>query len=205
MPTPVEFWFEFASTYSYPAAHLVEAAARAKGVEVKWRAFLLRPIFAAQGWNDSPFNIYPVKGQYMWRDLARLCAAENLPLRRPSQFPRNGLLPARISARFADDVWLPQFVRNVYSANFAQDRDISSRDVIADILGQMNLPAADILEAAETQESKDLLRTQTDRAIEQGVFGAPSYLVDRELFWGGDRLGNALDWANGKRPKVASL
>jgi 2-hydroxychromene-2-carboxylate isomerase len=85
MAAALEFWFEFASTYSYPAAHAVEAAARARGVEVAWRSFLLGPIFAAQGWNDSPFNIYPAKGASMWRDLARICGAQGLPLKKPSQ------------------------------------------------------------------------------------------------------------------------
>jgi len=84
----VEFWFEFASTYSYPAAMRVEARARAAGVTVEWQPLLLGPIFQAQGWNDSPFNIYPAKGRYMWRDLERVCTGLGLPLRRPSRFPR---------------------------------------------------------------------------------------------------------------------
>src|SRR6185369_6577026 len=96
-PKPIEFWFEFASTYSYPAAWRVEELARDAGCEVAWRPFLLGPIFAGQGWNDSPFNVYPAKGKYMWRDLARVCAKHDLPLRHPSQFPRNGLLAARVA------------------------------------------------------------------------------------------------------------
>src|SRR5260221_14381062 len=96
----VEFWFEFASTYSYPAAFAVEGRARACGVRIAWRSFLLAPIFGAQGWSDSPFNIYPAKGKYMWRDLARLCARQGLPLRRPPHFPRNALLVARVACRF---------------------------------------------------------------------------------------------------------
>src|SRR5258706_1806082 len=76
MMASVEFWFEFASTYSYPAAFAVEERARARGVRIAWRSFLLAPIFGAQGWNDSPFNIYPAKGAYMWRDLARICARQ---------------------------------------------------------------------------------------------------------------------------------
>ena len=96
MRPELEFWFEFASTYSYPAAMRVEGLCAAADVRLCWRPFLLGPIFAAQGWNDSPFNIYPVKGRYMWRDLERICARERLPLRRPSQFPRNGLLAARV-------------------------------------------------------------------------------------------------------------
>ncbi len=198
----VEFWFEFASTYSYPAAHAVEVAARARNIAVVWRSFLLAPIFGAQGWRDSPFNIYPVKGVYMWRDLARICAAQTLPLKRPTQFPRNGLLAARISCRFSDEPWLPEFVRRVYSANFANDLDISSHGVIASILDGLSLPSAKTIEAAETQESKDRLRAQADRAIQMGLFGAPTFVVDGEIFWGGDRLAAALDWAEGKRKVV---
>ena len=71
-PRSVEFWFEFASTYSYPAAMRIEAVAARDDVTVVWRPFLLGPVFAAQGWKDSPFNIYPAKGRYMWRDLERV-------------------------------------------------------------------------------------------------------------------------------------
>jgi 2-hydroxychromene-2-carboxylate isomerase len=85
-----EFWYEFASTYSYPAAMRVAGLAKARRVALAWRPFLLGPIFAAQGWRDSPFNIYPAKGRYMWRDLDAL----GLPLKRPEPFPQNSLLAA---------------------------------------------------------------------------------------------------------------
>src|SRR4249920_2513922 len=103
----LEFWFEFGSTYSYPAALHVEEVTRSAAVEVVWCPFLLGPIFKAQGWNDSPFNIYPAKGRYMWRDLERVCGSLGLPLRRPSQFPRNGLLAARVACWFRTEPWLP--------------------------------------------------------------------------------------------------
>jgi len=99
MSRPLEFWFEFGSTYSYPAAHRVESRARDRGVDVVWRPFLLGPIFAAQGWNDSPFNLYPAKGRYMWRDWGRICSAAGLRWVRPSVFPRNGLLAARVAMK----------------------------------------------------------------------------------------------------------
>jgi len=203
MTAALEFWFEFASTYSYPAAHAVEAAAAARGIEVKWRSFLLGPIFAAQGWNDSPFNIYPAKGVYMWRDLARLCAAQGLPLKKPSQFPRGSLLAARIACRFADEVWLPEFVRRVYSANFVRDLDISSPFVVGEILSSLGQVPAEVMKAAQAQETKDAFRAQADRAVALGLIGAPSFVVDGEVFWGGDRLQAALDWAEGKRVVAA--
>jgi 2-hydroxychromene-2-carboxylate isomerase len=199
----LEFWFEFASTYSYPAAHAVEAATRERGVEVKWRSFLLGPIFAAQGWNDSPFNIYPAKGRYMWRDLARICAAQGLALKKPSQFPRGSLLAARIACRFADAPWIGEFVRRVYSANFADDLDIGSPFVIGKILADIGQTPAPIMQAAQAQETKDAFRAQADSAVALGIVGAPSFVVDGEIFWGGDRLAQALDWAQGRRDAVA--
>src|SRR5258708_37260050 len=91
----VEYWFEFASTYSHVATQRIESVAAHAGVTVKWRPFLLGPIFKEQGWNTSPFNIQLAKGAYMWRDVARECAKHALPFHRPSEFPRNGLLAAR--------------------------------------------------------------------------------------------------------------
>ena len=92
-----EFWYEFASTYSYPAAMRVAGLAGSRGVALAWRPFLLGPIFAAQGWRDSPFNLYPAKGRYMWRDMERICGALELPLKRPDPFPQNSLLAARVA------------------------------------------------------------------------------------------------------------
>jgi 2-hydroxychromene-2-carboxylate isomerase len=189
-----DFWFEFASTYSYPAAMRVEDEARRRGVALRWRPFLLGPIFKAQGWNDSPFNIYPAKGRYMWRDLERICAAGGLPIRRPSRFPRNGLVAARIAARFEHEPWIPEFVRAVYTANFAEDREISERDVVRSVLEQIGRPGSLVAEA-DSEEAKAKLRANTDEAIALGIFGAPTFIAGDELFWGNDRLEAALDEA----------
>src|SRR3954447_15803940 len=160
----IEFWFEFASTYSYPAAMRIEQLARDAGVMVAYRPFLLGPIFAAQGWNDSPFNIYEAKGRYMWRDLARICNGLELPMQRPSVFPRNGLHAARVALAGAGETWCPAFVCAVYSANFAQDRDITSRDVIAAILAPLVPDPAEVLARAESADVKAQLRAQTEVA-----------------------------------------
>jgi 2-hydroxychromene-2-carboxylate isomerase len=194
---PLEFWFEFASTYSYPAAMRVEDAARAAGVALVWRPFLLGPIFGAQGWNDSPFNIYPAKGRYMWRDLGRICDALGLPLRRPSRFPRNSLLAARVALVGSDEPWGAPFVRAVYRANFGDDRDIADPAIVRGLVTRVGADGEAVLAAAQAPDNKDRLRRQTESAIALGIFGAPSFVSRGELFWGNDRLEDALAWHRG--------
>ncbi|MDO8290892.1 MAG: 2-hydroxychromene-2-carboxylate isomerase [Parvibaculum sp.] len=191
----LEFWFEYASTYSYPAAMRVEKLAKDAGVALVWRPFLLGPIFGAQGWNDSPFNIYPVKGQYMWRDMARLCEADGLPFKAPVQFPQNGLRAARITLIGNDEGWGADFTRAVYTANFGEQKDISDEAVLVSLLISLGLDAKDVLARANADANKARLKTQTEEAIKRGVFGAPSFFVGPELFWGNDRLEQAIVWA----------
>lgn len=198
MDAPVlSFWFEFGSTYSYLSAARVEDAAAAAGMRLVWEPFLLGPIFAEQGWNDSPFNIYPAKGRYMWRDVERLCAKYGLPFARPSRFPRSGLLAARVAclARATSEPWLPEFVRAVYRANFAEDREIGDEAEIRTILDSLGEPGEWLIERAQEPEIKASLHEQSRRAAEIGIFGAPSFVVGDELFWGNDRLEDALAWA----------
>jgi 2-hydroxychromene-2-carboxylate isomerase len=190
----LQFWFEFASTYSYPAAMRIEQRARERGVELEWKAFLLGPIFQSQGWNDSPFNLYPAKGRYMWRDLERVCGELGLPLRRPSRFPRSGLLAARLACRFSGEPWLPAFVRAVYDANFARDEEIAEPAVVARCLERAGVEPGPRLDAAGEPAAKQALRERTDEAAARGLFGAPSFLAGDELFWGNDRLEAALSF-----------
>ena len=197
MSPTVEVWFEFASTYSYPAIARVEDVARAAGVDLTWRPFLLGPIFQGQGWNDSPFNLYPAKGRYMWRDLERITASGGLSYRRPSVFPRNGVLAARVALVAADEGWCGPFARAVYAANFAEDRDIGAREVIGAVLARLGREPDDVFARAEAPPMKARLREQTARAGELGIFGAPSFVTKGELFWGNDRLEQALAWARG--------
>ena len=192
---PLEFWFEFASTYSYPAAMRIEQAAAARGVAFVWRPFMLGPIFAAQGRTDSPFNLFFAKGRYMWRDLERRCAGYGLPFRKPSRFPRSGLLAARVALAAEGQPWLPDFVRSVYRANFALDREISDRSEIARLLEELGIAANPVIARAEAAENKERLRSMTECAHNRGIFGAPTLLYGEELFWGDDRIEDALDWA----------
>jgi len=197
-PANLEFWFEFGSTYSYLSAARIEDAAAAAGVPVLWEPFLLGPIFAEQGWDDSPFNIYPAKGRYMWRDVERLCAEYRIPFAKPSRFPRSSLLAARIAclARTTSEDWLPEFVRAVFRANFAEDREIGEAAKVRSILDSLGQPGGRLVEQAQAPENKARLRQRSQRAGELGIFGAPSFVVGGELFWGNDRLEEALAWAS---------
>src|SRR5690349_21649908 len=125
MSRPVlDFFLEFASTYSYPAAMRIGALAEAAGVAVRWRPFLLGPIFRAQGWDNSPFNLYPAKGRYMWRDLTRTCESLGLPFRRPDPFPQPSVLAARLAHVGLEGGWGEDFCRAVYAAEFGAGRPI---------------------------------------------------------------------------------
>jgi 2-hydroxychromene-2-carboxylate isomerase len=187
----LDFWYEFASTYSYPAAMRVEALALASGVEVRWRPFLLGPLFVEQGWRDSPFNIYPVKGRYMWRDLERICDALGLPLTRPEPFPQNTLLAARV-AQALPEPRRPAFSRAVYGAEFGQGRAISDRGLLAGLLGE---DAEAVLARAESPENKAALKAACEEAKALGLPGAPCCVTGGEIFWGNDRLEQAVEWA----------
>jgi 2-hydroxychromene-2-carboxylate isomerase len=199
----LEFWFEFASTYSYIAAMRIETMCRDAGVRLVWKPFLLGPIFALQGWNTSHFNLNPRRGEYMWRDMERLCAKFGLPWRRPSVFPRSTTLAARVACAIAGEPWCGDYVRRVYVANFGKDRPIDDRAVIAEILTELGRPAEEILQRADSPDYRPRLRANTDHAITLGIFGAPNCVVDGELFWGEESLEDAIAWSLGHRPLSA--
>jgi 2-hydroxychromene-2-carboxylate isomerase len=190
----LEFWYEFASTYSYLSALRIEELAREANVALRWRPFLLGPIFSAQGWLNSPFNIFPAKGRYMWRDLERICAARGLPFTHPPGFPQKSLLAARLALVLSDEL-RPDFTRAVFRAEFGRGKMISDEAVLADILRDLDLPAG-LLDEAGADSARALLREETETARGLGLFGAPSFVTrDGEIFWGDDRLEQALDWA----------
>jgi 2-hydroxychromene-2-carboxylate isomerase len=192
----LDFWFEFASTYSYPAAMRIGALAGKAGVEVRFRPFLLGPIFKAQGWDTSPFNLFPAKGRHMWRDVERICGELQLPFRRPDPFPQASLLAARVALVGLGDVWGKDFCLAVYRAEFADGLRIDAPETMRAILSDLKVDPEKAFAAAQTNEIKDKLRSQTAEAQRLEIFGAPTFTTsDGELFWGNDRLENAIAWA----------
>ena len=196
MAAPLQFWFDFASTYSYVAALRIEAACARAAVPLSFKPFLLGPIFTAQqGIKDSPFNVRPERGRYMWRDLERLCQKHGLPWNRPTGFPRGSILPARIVLAAGSAAWVPAFVQRAFVANFAEDQDIGEATSAESILTALGADARDLLQLAGSPEVKAALRAQTDEAARLGIFGAPDFVTAGELFFGQDRLDDAVDWA----------
>lgn len=191
----IDFFYEFASTYSYPAAMRIDDLALDYDVEVNWRPFLLGPIFKAQGWGTSPFNIYPEKGRYMRRDLERLCEAQGLPnFKMPTTFPQNSLLAARVALCFKGEM-RAAFSRAVFDVEFAHGADIADTKVMEKILKGLGEAPEAIFDRVNSQPVKDALRAETEAAQKLKIFGAPAFVTqDGEMFWGNDRLEMALEW-----------
>ncbi len=203
--TPVvDFWFELASTYSYLSVCRVERAAEEAGVLVRWRPFSLGPVFASAGWSTTPFLVLPVKGKYMWRDVAREAERIGAPFRQPTVFPCNTILAARVALLGVQREWGVRFARAAMTAYFGDDRDLSQPEVVDAVLASLGLDGPAVRREAEAPEHKPALRAATTQAIELGIFGAPTFVVEGELFWGNDRMERAFERATGScRPAAA--
>ena len=203
MPHPqrpaLDFWFEFGSNYSYLALMRIEELAQRSGVVLRWRPFLLGPIFRQLGWNTSPFVLQEAKGRYMWRDMEREARKHGLAFVRPAVFPRVALLPMRVATLGAEEPWMGEFCRRVMRQNWVDDLDIDTpENVLRALDGLVDAPQA-VLAAALLEENKLRLRASTEEARARGIFGAPTMLVGDEMFWGNDRLEDAVAWAAAAR------
>jgi 2-hydroxychromene-2-carboxylate isomerase len=191
----VQFWYEFASIYSYLTVMRIERLASLCEAQIEWKPFLLGPIFAAQGWDDSPFKIYPAKGRHMLRDVQRICADRGLPFKMPESFPQRSIQAARLALIGAEEGWAPVFTRALFTKEFGEGASLTDRALLADALRAAGQEPEELLQRAEDPAIKQRLRTQTEEAQTLGIFGAPTFITeDREMFWGDDRLEQALAW-----------
>jgi 2-hydroxychromene-2-carboxylate isomerase len=183
----------------------IEEEARRNQVAIVWKPFLLGPIFRALGMTTSPFVLQKEKGAYVWRDMARQCRKYGLGWRQPSIFPRPSLLPMRIAVMGAEQPWIGAFCRRVMELTFVLDTDMNEPARLTPILEELALPAADILARAQEEPAKTRLRAQTEQARAEGIFGAPTFFVGAEMFWGDDRLEDALFLASGQRREPGTV
>lgn len=197
----LSFWYDFASTYSYLSAMRLRKLAASSEIEIAWKPFILGPIFQAQGLSSSPFNAHAAKGAYMVRDMQRLSADQRIPFSWPKMsdgsdgFPRHSVLAARVALVGVEHGWVEKFTCAAFRAEFGEGSDISNSAAISEILVRCGIDPQETLKQARSPTIKQKLRENTERAVSLGIFGAPSFTIDEELFWGNDRLEAAFDWA----------
>ncbi len=194
MANPIQFYFDFASPYGYLAATQISRLAAKHGRSVEWKPILLGVVFKVTG--GVPLPNAPLKGDYSRRDMERSARLYGIPFKLPGKFPIASQAPARCV------YWLePQgsarqeeAVLALYRAYMVDDRDISSPEVTADVAASIGLDRQKVLDAVADPVMKERLKTETEAAIQRGVFGSPYMLVDGEPFWGADRVEHVDRW-----------
>jgi 2-hydroxychromene-2-carboxylate isomerase len=183
----VEFFFDIGSPYSYLASTQIDQLERETGASVEWRPFLLGGVFKETG-NAAPANV-PPKAQYMLTDLRRWADTYDIPFQMPENFPLNTLPTQRaliaVKERGGE---VPPLARALFRGYWGEGRDVSDPSVIAQMCERVDAPGDDILEAIDDDDIKAELREVTNEAVERGAFGAPTFFVDDQMFWGNDRL-----------------
>jgi 2-hydroxychromene-2-carboxylate isomerase len=188
MPHEIEFFFDIASPYSYLAATQIDAVGERAGVAVRWKPFLLGGVFKAVG-NQTPAALQP-KAAWAMRDLARWAAHYGVEFSMSAHFPINSLTTQRalVAARRVDEAMFREFASTLYRDHWIDGVDVSTPEAVADAADRAGLTGAQIVEMTAEQAIKDELIALTEEAVDRGAFGAPTFFVDGEMFWGNDRL-----------------
>jgi len=190
---PIDFWFSIGSTYTYLTVMRLPALARDRQVEFRWRPFDVRRIMVAQ--NNIPFRDKPVKAAYMWRDIERRAARLGLNPRLPAPYPLEHLtLANQVALVGADEGWGQDYCIETYRRWFHDGQPAGSEPNLSQSLAAIGQDPARVLEIARSDQIAAALIRQTDDCAALGVFGAPCFVVGGEVFWGDDRLEDALDW-----------
>lgn len=184
----VEFFFDVGSPYSYLAYHQLPKIAQAKGADIVWRPMLLGGVFQATG-NSSPATI-PAKGRYSNVDLERWAKHFGVPIQQNPHFPINTLQLMRgaVGMQLRSDAEFHRYLAAIFSAMFEHPRNLGDLQELAAVLEAAGISPALMLELVQDDRIKQTLRKTTEEAVARGVFGAPTFFVGDEMFWGQDRL-----------------
>lgn len=188
MSKQVEFFFDFGSPYSYLAYKELPRVAQRTGATIVWRPILLGGVFKATG-NHSPTEV-PAKGRWSRTDTARWAKRYGAPLKQNPFFPVNtlALMRAAIGYQRKDEAEFHRYVEAVFSAMWEQGLNLNDPAEIGKVLVRAGLDPHGALAMLDDAEVKAALKTVTEEAVARGIFGAPSFIVGDELFWGNDRL-----------------
>ena len=194
MAEPLDFYFDFSSPYGYIASRRIDEIAAKHGREVNWRPFLLGIVFQRTGM--GPATEAPLRGDYARHDFARSARLYGVPFQLPDPFPVHALGPSRAYYWLLDQdaQQAKALAKALFGAYFADGRNISEAEVVADVAAEQGTDRETLLAALADQAIKDRLRQETEAAIGRGVFGSPYVFVDGEPFWGNDRLDMVDKW-----------
>lgn len=191
---PIDFWFSIGSTYTCLSVMRLPAYAREHGLMVNWRPFNVRTILVEQ--NNIPFAGKPVKAAYMWRDIARRAGKYGLQINVPAPYPLEHLpLANQIALLGMLEGWGQDYVIATYRRWFRDGQPAGSEPNLSESLREIGQNPERVIEAARSPGIEDALASETREADRLGVFGAPSFVVDSEVFWGDDRLDDAVSWS----------
>lgn len=185
----LELFWDVGSPYSYLAFTQLPQLRQRTGAEVVLRPFLLGGVFKATG-NVTPAT-NPHKARYLDQDLRRWRQHYAVPMRVPSEgtpFPVNTVLPMRAATAAAREAAGESFAAALFEAYWVHGADVSAVEAVAGVAERVGLDADSLVAAAQTQAIKDELRRTSDEAVSRGAFGAPTFFVGDEMFWGNDRL-----------------
>ena len=190
----IDFWYSIGSTYSYLTVMRLSGVAQTAGIDFRWRPFNVRHVMMAQ--NNIPFKDKPEKTAHMWRDIERRAARYGLAPTIPAPYPLPGLVLAnQVATLGAEEGWGEAYTRATYRRWFEVGQPAGEDANLSDSLSAIGEDPIRVIEAAQASRIVEALALATNQAMEVGVFGSPSFLVDGELFWGDDRLEDAINWA----------
>jgi 2-hydroxychromene-2-carboxylate isomerase len=200
MPASIDFWFTMGSTYSYLSVMRLAGVERSSGIRFRWRPFHLLVIL--QEMKHVPFADKPTKCAYMWRDIERRAAMYGIPARLPAPYPAKQSIVANLVAIVGmRQGWGADFVRAAYRRWFQLGQETGSEPNISESLREIGQDPLPILALANGPQTREALMEETAVAKDLGIFGSPTFAVGRELFWGDDRLEDAISWYQHGRPR----
>jgi len=189
----IDFWFTMGSTYSYLSVSRVADVERSTGMTFRWRPFHL--LIILQEMKHIPFADKPTKSAYMWRDIERRAAMYGIPMKLPVPYPARQSVVANLVAIVGmRENWGADFVRAAYRRWFQRGEETGSEPNVSESSRDIGQDPERVLTLANSDDTKAVLTAETDAARELGIFGSPTFIVGRELFWGDDRLADAINW-----------
>ncbi len=185
----IQFWLSFGSTYTYFSTQRIEKLAAGRNIGIEWYPFALKRISSGSGNQSNPRKV-----NYMWRDMQRRADQHGLEYNKPDVYPVDYEQTLNASLIACQEGWASEFIRLVFRWNFVDGKQIGVGDNFKAALREIGKIPDDVIARAKTPEIAEAMEQQTDKAQSLGIFGSPSFIVGDELFWGDDRLEEAVNW-----------